>query len=49
MVGGNQIHLSIKNLNHGVAHCGLMGLMASWECWDTGSIPSLALCVKDPG
>ena len=25
-----------------------MGLAASWERWDTGSIPSLAQWVKDP-
>ena len=27
--------------------CGAMGLAASWECWDIGSIPSLAQWVKD--
>ena len=27
--------------------CGTMGSGASRECWDSGSIPSLAQCVKD--
>ena len=38
----------------GSSHCGATGsapmtpgLGASWECWDTGSIPSLAQWVKD--
>ena len=28
--------------------CGAVGSAASWECWDTGSMPSLAQWVKDP-
>ena len=27
--------------------CGATGLVVSWECWDTGSIPSPAQWVKD--
>ena len=30
------------------SHCGTMGLAASWEHWDAGSIPSPAQWVKDP-
>ena len=30
------------------SHGDATGSMASWECWDTGSIPSLAQWVTDP-
>ena len=29
-------------------HNEITGSAASWECWDAGSIPSPAHCVKDP-
>lgn len=29
------------------SHCGARGLIASWEQWDAGSIPSLSQWVKD--
>ena len=27
--------------------CGAIGSLVSWDCWDAGSIPSLAQWVKD--
>ena len=32
----------------GSSCCGAMGLAASWERWDKGSIPSLAQWIEDP-
>ena len=29
------------------SHCGAMGLVASWEHWDIGSIPGLAQWIKN--
>ena len=33
----------------GSSHCGAVGSVASWENWDTGSIPSPTHWVKDLG
>ena len=38
----------LKNIADRSFRCGAMGLAASWELWNTGSIPSLAWWVKDP-
>ena len=38
----------IRKHNHRCSHCGKMGLVASWERWDAGLIPSLVWWVKDP-
>ena len=37
-----------KKTNLRSSHWGAAGLVSSWECWDTGLIPSLAQWVKDP-
>lgn len=36
----------LQNFLNGSSHCGIMGSVACWECWDTGSISSLAQWFK---
>ena len=37
----------IKKAKDRSSHCGITGLVASWECWDAGLIPGLEQWVRD--
>ena len=38
--------MCIKNCREWSSHCGAMGSVVSWECWDAGLTPGLAQWVK---